>query len=287
MQRELLDRDRALVLRLTLLMVILYGPGYWSSQLPASLVSAAMITRSEWLPSRFGWVLLFALLIQGVALQWYRADNHQYLIAYWVLAINISFYVRDPEVSLRAMARGLISGTFLFATLWKIRGGEFFNGVFWEGMLLTDRRLAFAAEFLGGLGRLSVEQNHLDLGAFLDPVQTVPTISLTSTPRLERLAYWLGWGGVILEALIALLFILPSRMIRDDTRVIAILIFIFGVYMWLPVPGFGWVLGIMTLAYLPPHRRRLREFVFCALLGLILVTAPKQELFSFLLRRGQ
>ena len=47
---------------------------------------------------------------------------------YWSLACCLSLFCRDPDRLLAWNGRVLIGLTFLFATGWKIMGGEFLDG---------------------------------------------------------------------------------------------------------------------------------------------------------------
>lgn len=280
MRPEMLVYDRRLIYRLTLLLVVLYGPMYWSARLPVTVVGVAMLARADWLESRTAWALLLALMAEGVGIQWFRIDNHQFLITYWLLAVNLSLYADNPDRSLGRMAGSLIGGTFVFATAWKIGGGEFVNGVFWEGMLLTDDRLSVAAQLLGGLSPAVLQENLVALTSFSDPVSGPSSIALQSSVEIDVLARRLSWIGMGLEGAIAALFILPQRFMSQWIRIGALLAFQIGVYSALPVPGFGWVLGVMAIAHTPQQQQRLRSATFWVLIALIFSTAPKRELFA-------
>lgn len=277
------ERRLALVLRLTLLLVLLFGPVAWYSALPSRMLALFMLLGEERLSSRVCWALLAVVLLQGVAFDWYAVDNHQYLIAYWVLAVNLALHHPEPEPSLRFMAHGLIAGTFLFAATWKVVGGEFLDGRFFEGMFLIDPRLRVGSAVLGGLSPADWDSNYVALQKFWQADSPRDSVRLATGPHIEAIAAMWSWGGLALESAIGTLFVVPFRWSDERLRVTAVIAFIALVYVWLPVIGFAWVILTMTLAHLEPESRTLERVLVGAAIGLPAILAPPEYLFAWAL----
>jgi hypothetical protein len=87
------------------------------------------------------WWLLVASLGADLWRQWHYADNHKYLIAYWILACTLSLLHGQPQVALQWTARVLVTLVFLFATLAKLAGGQYLDGSFLYVTFITDSRV--------------------------------------------------------------------------------------------------------------------------------------------------
>ena len=90
---------------------------------------------------------------------WTHADNHQYLIIYWVLAVALAAGSLDPARARAVAARWLLAAVFVLATLWKLSNLAFVDGSFFEFTLLTDSRFAPVATVIGGVDAHDLEAN--------------------------------------------------------------------------------------------------------------------------------
>ena len=89
-------------------------------------------------------------------------------------------------------------------------------------------------------------------------------------PRLRAFAAVATWGGLILEALIALLCLIPAGGRIELARHASLLAFCVTTYALAPVAGFGWLLATMGLAQCRPDQRALRG-AYVAVFVLILL----------------
>ena len=78
------------------------------------------------------------------------------------------------------------------------------------------------------------------------------------------------WGGLGLEALIALLCLIPGEGTIQAARHAALLVFCVTTYALAPVAGFGWLIATMGLAQGRPEQRLLRRFYVAAFLLILL-----------------
>ena len=97
------------------------------------------------------------------------------------------------------------------AVLWKaVLSPDYTDGRFFRVTLLTDERFADASLVFGGLSRDQMAGNR----AFLEPLpegaELLHPPEFVEPPRLRAFAAAATWGGLILETLVALSFLLPA-----------------------------------------------------------------------------
>jgi hypothetical protein len=246
-----------LALRLTLLTVLLAAaePGYTRLVilllvLPALLFPPVLRTPAVWL----GIAMVIAI---SIIRQWPLADNHIYLIVYWSLAVFLALCTPRPDELLSVSARWLLAFVFLWATIWKVvLSPDYMDGRFFRVQLLDDTRFAPVTKMLG----VSEEQLAEDR-AYLQAVparRTVANPRLVETPALRLTARFLTWSTVLLEAAVALAFLLPWGRFTERIRHGLVLTFCVVAYAIAPVAGFGWIIAAMGVAQVPEHRHRLR-----------------------------
>lgn len=266
------ERTDTLVLRLTLLLVLLNGaPDPWTGVMTRVIAGAMLLA-----PSLAGhavlWWLLTAILAVGVAGAWHSADNHKYLIVYVCLACTLTLHVSSPVPFLRVTARRLVGFVFLFAVIWKVIGGDFLNGDFFYWTMIYERRLQPVAAIISGIS--------LDtLSAFAEGVRAVATLgdgapALTAplSSELRRAALVVSWTGLLLEAGIAVLFLLGGQR-TYKARHFVLMAFVPLVYFLLPVAGFAFVLVVLGLAQVDEedHRLRLAYLTLAAVVQLVAI----------------
>ena len=112
--------------------------------------------------------------------------------------------------------------------------------------------------------------------AFLEPLPEGAEL-LDPPPFVEpgRLKIFAGvatWGGLALEAVTALLLVLPSGAFVIRARHAGLIAFCVTTYALAPVAGFGWLIATLGMAQCAGHQRVLRG-VYLAVFVLILVYA--------------
>jgi hypothetical protein len=217
------------------------------------------------------WLALAALIAIRLLVQWPLPDNHVYLLAYWCLGVGIALRLSDPSRALAQTGRQLLGLAFVCAVLWKaVLSPDYRDGRFFAVTLLTDERFADTVRLFGGLSdaQLAESRNYLtplpEGAELLDPPQ------LHATPRFRRLVQAATWGGLALEAVIAVLWLAPiRRRALLLARHGAVLLFCLATYAFAPVAGFGWLLLVMGLATSAPDQRMIRAAyvgTFCVVL---------------------
>lgn len=269
-----------LPLHLTLLTLLLAPVGAWGLRPFVLLLAAAGLLAPAVARSRWTWMALTGLLAIRVVTDWPMSDNHAFLLGYWCLAVCLSRLMPEPAAALAVSARLLVGLSFAFATLWKlVLAPEFLDGTFFRVWLITDNRFEDLALLLGGLSPADLEASR----TFLQPPLTLGVEhypALVEPPALRRVAGVLTYTTLVLEALIALLFLVPAPARWRWLRHVPLLVFCATTYAVAPVASFGWLLLAMSLSVARGDGLRL-ELAYLACFALLLLhdTIPWAGLF--------
>jgi hypothetical protein len=199
--------DRALPLRLTLLVLVLRPPGDGSLKAATWLVAGAALMFPALTLSARAWLALTILVGARIVFDWPLADNHIYLLAYWCLAVTLALWhdlsasSNDPEGSyhaafdiLRRSSRWLLGFAFLCAVVWKaFLSPDYLDGRFFRVTLSTDDRFAPIAR-AAGLTDDQIAANREALEPLPAGAEALNGPVLTEPPMLRRVAAVLTWG---------------------------------------------------------------------------------------------
>ena len=96
---------------LTIFILLLNGFGVWYSDGAVVLLAALGLAQQRWLRNPRYWFLMTGVYAAGVFANWSTCDNHQYLIAYWCVALSATLSVepRQRNLVLRTNSRYLIA----------------------------------------------------------------------------------------------------------------------------------------------------------------------------------
>jgi hypothetical protein len=204
------------------------------------------------------WLLVALFVAARIVAVWPLSDNHIYLLAYWCLAIGLALSSANPAGTLSVSSRWLLGGAFAMAVLWKAAlSPDYVDGRFFRVTLLTDERFADASLVFGGLSREQMIQNRRFLEPLPEGAELLTPPPFVEPPRLRAFAAAATWGGLLLEALIALTCLVPVRERLDLVRHGLLLAFCLTTYALAPVAGFGWLIATMGLAQCRSHQRSL------------------------------
>ncbi|ELR99476.1 hypothetical protein [Gloeocapsa sp. PCC 73106] len=260
--RELLSQPRdVLVLRFTALLLLLYGSSTVVLDVPLSILSGLMLLSPVFLTSQVLWVIICALLWWINATDWLWIDNHKILITYWGLVCALAVSAKDADEVLAWNGRLLIGLTFLFATIWKVLAGEYWDGSFLHYTFMLDPRVESVAMFIGGLSRETLVQNRLLEVSLQEFPKKIGQITLFTSTRLQWFALAASYWTLLIEASVAIAFLLPSFFSRY--RDWLLIVFIATTYFLLPVLGFAYVLMIMGFAQCHPQNTGIRVTYIC------------------------
>lgn len=251
----------SLISRLTFLMLIqnsgLAGVPFYV----VLAVSVVGFAAPGWYRLPWIWLPIAGAMIWGHAPRWYSIDNHQFLMSYWCIALFLSTLLDESEKarSVASNARWLIFFCFAFATLWKVWSPDYLNGSFFTITLLKDGRF-----FPLTTGITEVTQQQLmgflhELARLSNPAGGVSSAAIPEVgARFSTVALAMTWVTILIEGVIALLFLWPWRTRPARLRHGALLLFAAGVYSLATVRGFGMLLMVMGLAQCEQDRRKTR-----------------------------
>jgi len=210
-----------------------------------TVAGSGLVVRA-WLERPELWSVVAALVGMRLVVDWPLADNHIYLLFYWVL-VTLAFRTSRPFPTLARSARWLVGLTFLFAMLWKaVLAPEYLDGRFFRVTLLTDDRFAWLAQTAGGYTAPQMHDNRAALEPAPEGTEVLNGPTLVLTPAFERLALAMTWGGLLLESSVAILFLAPVTRRLSTLRHVLLCAFCFCTYSVAPIAGFGWLLAIMA-----------------------------------------
>ena len=262
-----------IVLTLTAIILLLRPLDvWWLAPFALAIACLALAVRAI-RRSPLTWIVVAALVAARVVVVWPLADNHIYLLAYWCLAIGLALSGAASAATLSRSSRWLIGASFAMAVLWKaVLSPDYTDGRFFRVTLLTDERFADAALVFGGLSRDQMATNRTFLEPLPEGAELLDPPPFMEPPRLRAFAATATWGGLLLETLVALAFLLPVRGRLELSRHAALLAFCVATYALAPVAGFGWLLATMGLAHCRPSQRALRGAYLAVFVLILLYT---------------
>ena len=220
------------------------------------------------------WAVLLAVTAPGVLSHpLVDLDNHHFLHLYWLLALTVACLARDPAWTLGRAGRLMIGWLFLFATVWKLLAPDFADGSFLAYLLSIDRNLTRVPIVLQWQDEDLPRDNRRAMGAMrADPLAEVAPVTLEVAPAVERAARPLSLLTLVLEAAVALTFLLPLRGAWTRWREVTLVAFVIVTYPSLPVLSFAALLLAMSLAgsTLP---RPAGEYLHLAALAVVWIAA--------------
>lgn len=241
-----------LAIRATLL-VFLLGPNLlgleWYYQLGFQVVAIVGLIIPAIGASPGFWCVIAVMMVFKTLDHWWMQDNHVFLLTWWTIAMATAAWSKQRERIVSVNARWLIGLSFLLATLWKaILSPDYMSGDYFHYTFLTDARFASIGQLVGGMTEHDYQQNHAAFNRTVSYRVDEPTADLFSTQRLRTLTLIVTWWTVIIEGVLALLFLLPRRFRLSRYRHAALLLFAWTTYMAAPVKTFGWTLTTLGLA---------------------------------------
>lgn len=273
------DSITVAALSITLILFLLYGLDGWNVRAFLAVAAVAGLVWRSLLFTPWLWLATATLIGAGVYVERFTADNHQYLMAYWSLALAFAHFSDDPMRLARKNARLLIGLAFLWATGWKVLSVDFLDGRFLEFTLLTDQRFSGFTTFLTGVPSTALAENRDQLRTLMDVPEGAKLV-LRGASMVHPLAIALAWFTVFSEGLIALTFLAPERFRIHKYRDFTLIAFLLSIYSVATVPGFAYVLIAMGLVQGSRQIRFVPVLYFGALLITQIYTIPWARAFA-------
>jgi hypothetical protein len=245
--------------------------------------------------SSWFWYALSACHAAWIISVYSSADNHDYLWAYWCLALAVALQTGGTagEGLIARNAELLIGLCFGIAVCAKLLSNRYRDGSFFAWQLVDDPRFLALASTVGGL-TAPVRRKHI---VARRSVQCgVSTREYAPVPgRLRRLAFVLTWWTIAIEGTIAIAFLAPGNSLSgwspavpvDWVRVGALSVFAVTTFTFVAVPAFGQILLLMALA--TTEDQLLRGCLLVLALGLTLLAFVPglATRLAFAAQRGQ
>lgn len=268
-----------LTLLLTVIALTLYGGNKWYLVAPVRVLGVLAIVNRTVLLHPATWSALLAITAFGNAAQWYRIDNHKFLMTYWTAACALAAASTQPAEVLRHNARWLVMIGFGLACLWKLATPEFRSGDFLEFTLLTDERVEGVAATLCKLPRADLADNR----ALLALASIAPQADLRAQLNAGTFSALAGkmmttWTFAI-EGAVAVAFLWRESRTAVHVRNALLLAFIVTTYPLLPVAGFAGILAILGLASSAPNAAWIGAFSLCFIAAAATIV-PWQSILS-------
>jgi hypothetical protein len=242
-------------LRLSAIALLLRPMGSWLVRPAILAVAVLVLIFPRLLRSSLMWGALAGLTAIRIAEDWPLADNHIYLLGYWLLAVALSLRASDALATLAFTSRWLVGLAFAFAVLWKaVLSPDFVDGRFFRVTLLTDPRFGAMAQLIGGLSREELDANRQALALLPEGAELLDAPVVHEPVRLRMLAKASTFGILALEAAVALLMLTAAARTSVRWRHAVLLLFCGITYAFAPVAGFGWLLLVMGLAQVEPRQ---------------------------------
>lgn len=236
----------ALALRMTAVLLLLRPQGPPIIQVAQVGIAALALLESTLLVRADLWLSAAAVVLARIAWDWPLADNHIYLLGYWCLAIGLALGAANPTTTLRASSRWLLAAAFTLAVVWKgLLSPDFVDGRFFRMTLIVDERFEDLVRTVTGMTRADIDRHRDALVPLGTGAELAPDDTRIESPALGRLAQGLTWGGLLLEAAIAVAFVAPLGPDRRWIRHALLILFCVAIYPVAPVAGFGWLLLAM------------------------------------------
>jgi hypothetical protein len=238
---------------LTLVLAVIFGFEHWLFETVARICFLIFALHPRSLRRAEFWLALSLAGTIIIVLDWEGADNHKYLLAYWLWVVFIAHLFAQPthqQRMVRFNARFFLCFIFLAASAQKISSPAYRSGEMFEHYLYVDSRFTAFGKLMG-ISPEVPDAVKKRIALFRSPFAQVEgnELEIPGSDRARVAALVLTWWDVSLQLLIGSLLLI-RRPVTDKFAHILLLFFILTTYLPAPVFGFGWILGIMgfTLA---------------------------------------
>jgi hypothetical protein len=251
------------------LTLIVFCIEFWAEPQLVMLCSFPVIVRPL-ARSPIYWLCITVVLIGSHWHLWYLAQNHWFLMGYWSLAIALSLFSPSQEQALANSARWILILAFLFSVLWKLTTLEYIDGRFFEYGLLADIRFSPIGLLLG-LDSHTLTANRELLNGFVYIADPSGEVVLSTVAGVPVVAHFLTWWLLLVEGAVAVVLLIPRRLISDFWRHAPLIAFLCSTYSLAQVTGFGWILSAMGMCQLNRSTKPLYLGCYLALFPLIFI----------------
>ncbi|MFP4539256.1 MAG: hypothetical protein ACLFPA_13260 [Dichotomicrobium sp.] len=265
---------------LTLALVVIFGFEHWMTKIvtPVMLVGALVVPSV--VRNHVFWLILALASTYALATDWFTADNHKYLLVYWLFVVWVCHLQpsrEEGEAVLRWHARFFLIFIFLAAAARKFSTPSYMSGEMFELVIFLDDRFKAFAHLVGIDISIMEQARKLSL-VFRSPLSEVDgnVLQMPATAWSKTVAKLVTWYDLYVQVAIGALFV-PRRHDTDLAAHILLLFFIFTTYLPAPVFGFGWTLTILGLVVAYNRFNGLVYGYFAAFLAIVVYQVPWRE----------
>lgn len=270
-----------LALRLTLIDLILRPIGSWEIRVPILITSILGLVIPGLLKKPAIWFLLTVLTISRVILDWPLSDNHAYLLFLWCFAIFI-FTLRKDKTLLTQNAKLMIGLAFAFAFIWKaFLSPDFLDKRFFSFAIIEDPRFSQFTQLVCNISEDELYYFRDYITQHIDGELIYVEVIDFNLNCIDEVSGFLTYYTLILELMIALLFLIPKHMAISKFRDYFLILFCLSVYSVATVEGFGWLLIAMGISQSDNKKIPVLLYILCFLIILIYREIP---IFDIMLR---
>jgi len=222
--------------------------------------------RPKLLYSRFTWFVLLVFYWIYLIEYWLVCNNHDILFGYFFIVFFTSLFVPTirRESFLSKNCSYLIGLIFLFSIIHKWSSPSFLSGYVIFQILLTWESYLFLDVLLPMDYQAVVATNAANFERFLN--HQIPFKFLIGTKDLFLISKLITFSALIIESLIAVLFLLPKKLGIVKYRDYVLIAFMLTTYFPLKITGFFYILFLLGITQTTSKDKRIRLGYICLIL---------------------
>ncbi len=265
---------------LTLFLVAVFGFTSWYFALAGQLALLAVLLVPSLAKRPALWGLLAIVGSITLVLERDLADNHKYLLCYWLWVMCLAHIPDGREQRdeiIRFNARFFLIFIFLGAAVQKFVSSSYMSGAMFELELLLDGRFQAFAQLTGmdaGLGVESVRRLLLLSNPYVQVVDS--KIMLLPDDRVHLVANLITLYDFYVQVAIGVL-LLFRRAATDIAANVLLLFFIFTTYIPAPVLGFGFTLSVLGYALVKERSQWLSALYLLSTVAVLFYQIPWRD----------
>jgi hypothetical protein len=273
-------READSVTYLTLFLAVMFGFTTWYYQLSAALGLFIVLLAPSAAKRPALWAILALAASVTVIQERDLADNHKYLLCYWLWVMCIAHLASERDLRneiIRFNARFFLVFIFLGAALQKFVSSGYMSGAMFELELLLDARFYAFAHLLGidsALGQESLRRLILLGNPYVQVLDN--RVLFMSDELVHSVAKLITLYDFYVQVAIGAL-LLFRRVVTEWVAHILLLFFIFTTYIPAPVLGFGLTLSILGFALVKERSQVLSVAYLLSMIAVLVYQVPWRE----------
>ncbi len=265
---------------LTLFLAVVFGFPSWLFQLAVDLALLVVLLAPSAALRPLFWGLLSLAATFTLIEERDLADNHKYLLCYWLWVMCIAHIPSDRELRdriIRFNARFFLIFIFVGAAVQKFLSITYMSGAMFEMELLLDERFRAFAHLVGidhTLGEESLRRLLLLQNSYVQVIDN--HIKLSTDDHVHYVAKLVTLYDFYVQVGIGAL-LLPCRKNTDFAAHLLLLFFIFTTYIPAPVFGFGVTLSVLGFALAKERFRLISAAYLLSVVAVLIYQVPWRD----------